>query len=321
LTEEIAHIQSTAHPSSKESILSIQGLRKRFGPTKALDGLDLEVKRGDIYGFLGRNGAGKSTCIKIVAGLVKADEGRVRLLDSEPGLSTSAARRRVGFLIENPAFYPYLDAVENLGCHAMLHGDLDECFPDQVRESLEWVGLADAAHRKVGGYSTGMRQRLGLAQAFLGRPRFMVLDEPLNGLDPEGILHIRTLIQERARTQGTTFFISSHILAEVEQLCTRVGFVDRGRIKAQGTLEELGATGWITLRVSRPGEAFALASEKWPESLARLGSDGRIVMKLDEARIPNLIRTLVEAGFDIFEAGPRSRSLEEIFMELTGRPS
>jgi ABC-2 type transport system ATP-binding protein len=318
LTEEIAHIQPTPVTVKPESVLSIQSLKKRFGPTVALDGVDLEVGQGDIFGFLGRNGAGKSTTIKIVAGLVTPDEGQVRMLDSDRTGSLPATRRYVGFLIENPAFYPYLDAVENLSCHAMLHGGLDEGFLDQVHASLKWVGLEEAAHRKVGGYSTGMRQRLGLAQAFLGRPKLMVLDEPLNGLDPEGILHIRTLIREWADQRGTTFFISSHILAEVEQLCTRVGFVARGRIVAEGTLDELGATGWISLRTSRPEAALRLVAERWPEVQARKSSEGHLSMKLAENEIPVLVRELVEQGFDVFEVGRRPRSLEEIFMELTG---
>jgi ABC-2 type transport system ATP-binding protein len=161
-----------------------------------------------------------------------------------------------------------------------------------------------------------MRQRLGIAQAFLGDPELLVLDEPMNGLDPGGILQIREMIREHAAQRGTTFFISSHILAEMELLCTRVGFVDEGRTVAQGTLEELGAAGRLHLRLSDPASAKDLLLKRWPD--AALMSDG-IALQAGEEDVPDLVRMLVEQGHDLYEITRRARSLEEIFMELTGR--
>lgn len=299
-----------------ETALSLSGLKKRYGSAVALDGVSLEVRRGDLYGFLGRNGAGKSTTIKVLAGLVRPDSGEVSMFEGADPSIDHHARKKMGFLIENPCFHPHLNAEENLFCHWLLLGGEKKQGKAEIRRYLEDVGLEGAAQRKVGGYSTGMRQRLGIAQAFLGDPEVIVLDEPMNGLDPEGIIHIREMIRARAAEQGTTFFISSHILAEVELLCTRVGFVDEGKTVAQGTLEELGSTGRLHVKVSDPAAALDAVSSRWPD--AELLSKG-ITVNVEDADVPALVRLLVEKGHDLFEITRRARSLEEIFMELTRR--
>jgi ABC-2 type transport system ATP-binding protein len=242
----------------------------------------------------------------------------VNLLGAVRPASDHGLRKRVGFLIETPSFLPHLNAVENLRCHWLLQGRGMSGGRSEIMECLEMVGLKAAAHRPVKGYSTGMNQRLGLAQAFLGDPELIVLDEPLSGLDPEGILHIRELIRDWARRRGTTFFISSHILAEVEQLCTRVGFVAHGRTVAEGSLDELGATGWVGIRVSDPARAAAIIKEKWPGAAPEPGREGILSLRLDEALIPELVRLLVAEKLDVHHAGRKPKSLEEVFMELTG---
>jgi len=294
-----------------------KGFPRHYGKTAALQDVNLSVRPGDIYGFLGRNGAGKSTTIKILAGLVRADQGSVKVLDSKLSPSHPKVRSRMGFLIENPAFFPHLNAWENLLCHGFLQGGSKKEKQKEIQACIEQVELKDAAHRRVGGYSTGMKQRLGLAQAFLGNPEIIVLDEPLNGLDPEGIYQIRELLRQRAESRGTTFFVSSHILAEVEQLCNRVGFIAQGKTVAEGTLEELGATGWISVKVSQPEEALQKINAKWPAASPRLFRDKEMNLRMDEALIPDLVRFLVDERFDLYSVTLRPRSLEEIFMEQT----
>ncbi|MFH2001505.1 MAG: ABC transporter ATP-binding protein [Planctomycetota bacterium] len=299
------------------TLLSVKDLKKQYGRAMALAGVSLQVHAGDIYGFLGRNGAGKSTTIKILAGLVRPDQGEVSFFGSASAHPDHMIRKRVGFLIENPSFLPTLNAVENLCCHQILRGRSGPHALQEVRQILERVGLSDVAHRKVGGYSTGMRQRLGLAQAFLGMPEIVVLDEPLNGLDPEGIYSMRKMILEMAAERGTTFFISSHILAEVEQMCNRLGFVAHGKVVAEGSLDELGATGWLLIRVAQHIEALQTIGMQWPQSEPHLTEDRRIALRLDDNKHPELIRFLVAKGYDLYEVMRKPRSLEETFMTLT----
>jgi len=305
---------------SPDLVVEARGLRRRFGADEALRGLDLIVERGDIYGFLGRNGAGKSTTIRILAGLIRADGGEARLLGASVDSRSSALRRKVGFLVENPAFYPALDAVENLTCHAYLQGAVDRAH---IEECLDLVGLADAARRPVKGYSFGMRQRLGLAQAFLGDPEVIILDEPAIGLDPPGVIAVREIIRRFVRERGATFLISSHILGEMERLCTRVGIIESGRMLREGTLFELGATGRVVMRLSDPERGMSLAADRFPRSAPRQSADHRVQLVLDDSEVPGLVRLLVEAGIDLYEVSSRPATLEELFLELVdkGGPS
>lgn len=305
----------------------IRGLSRRFGDTQALRGLDMTVQQGDIYGFLGRNGAGKTTAFRILAGLIRPGAGTVHILGRSATQRDPSVRRPVGFLVETPAFFPYLNAVDNLRCHAFLAGSVTR---DEIDECLGLFGLAGVARRKVGGYSLGMRQRLGLAQAFLGDPEILVLDEPSVGLDAEGVIEIREIIRNRAEQQGTTFLISSHILGEMERLCTRIGVVEAGRMMAEGTLTELGAAGQVAFRVSDPPRAESLIDERFPDARHRSGgsssscagepvgsgSDGRILASLEEDQIPHAVRLFVEAGLDVLEVSSGPATLEDLFLHL-----
>ncbi len=201
-------------------------LSRRFGRRVAVRNLSLCVRSGEIYGFLGPNGAGKTTAIRCMLGLIRSDSGHTKIFGESDPIKRLEG---VGAMVESPAFHGFLSARENL-MHAVRYADLRA---ETVDEALQTVGLTDRSEHKVATYSMGMRQRLGLARAILGRPRLLILDEPTNGMDPRGVADVRALILEFAREHGTTVFISSHHLAEVERLCNRVGILDRGHLVAE----------------------------------------------------------------------------------------
>ena len=216
-------------------VLRTFDLSKRFGDVVAVDHVNLHVEEGELFGFLGPNGAGKTTTIAMMLGLLSPTTGRVEILGEEVSPTRTAALRHVGALVNTPGFYPYLSGRENLRLLARLYPDVDD---RRVEEVLELVGLRAAAARKVKGYSTGMKQRLGLAAALLHRPRLLILDEPTNGLDPIGMRDMRELLRALADA-GTTIFLSSHLLHEVEQICDRVAILNEGRIVAEGEVKAL----------------------------------------------------------------------------------
>ncbi len=324
-------MQAAAAKQQEESCpvdpIVIRGLSRRFGETEALRSLDMSVKQGDIYGFLGRNGAGKTTAFRILAGLIRPGAGTVRILGRSATQRDPTVRRCVGFLVETPAFFPYLNAFDNLRCHAYLAGGVDR---KEIEKNLDLFGLSRVARRRVGGYSLGMRQRLGLAQAFLGDPDILILDEPSVGLDAEGVIEVREIIRDRAVEKGTTFLISSHILGEMERLCTRIGVVESGRMMAEGTLAELGATGRVTIRTSDPGRAAVLINERFAgalqespaavpdgsEALPAGCQDGKLLASLSEEEIPVAVRLFVEAGLDVHEISFGPATLEDLFLHL-----
>jgi len=299
-------------------MITTHGLTKRFGRVLAVDGVDLDVREGDRYGFLGPNGSGKTTTVRMVLGLVYATRGEIEVLGKPMPGRAREVLPEVGALVEGPAAYPHLSARKNLTI-------FDAAGPStatasrrnrrqRVDEVLEQVGLASIGRRPVRTYSLGMRQRLGIASALLGRPRLLVLDEPTNGLDPQGIREIRELLVGLNQT-GTTIFMSSHLLAEVEQLCTRVGVVDRGRLVAQAALAELrGETGRTVVRVGDPAGAVALM-------------DGRVVgregdrLVLADMTVAEATQRLVQARIEVHEAAPERRSLEDVVLSLTSHGS
>ncbi len=304
-----------------DAAVSFRGVSRSFGETRALDSLDMTVGRGDIYGFLGRNGAGKTTAIRVLAGLIRCDSGEVRLMERDAAAGDPSVRGTTGFLVESPAFFSQLNGFDNLVCHLYLMGRRDlagAAGREQVDRFLRLFGLENAARRKVGGYSLGMRQRLGLAQAFLGDPEVIALDEPANGLDPEGVIAVRGIIRRFVEEKGTTFLISSHILGEMEQLCTRVGIIEKGRMAAEGTLAELGATGRVIVKVTDSARGLVFARERFPECAPRSRQAGGFQLTLAKEGIPRLVRELVEAGFDVQEVSAGTATLEELFLELTG---
>jgi ABC-2 type transport system ATP-binding protein len=292
-----------------ELLIETHGLTKRYrNGIVAVDGLDLTVRRGEVYGFLGPNGAGKTTTMRMLVGLTRPSAGGAVVAGAPPGRHLQS----VGSLVESPAFYPYLTGRDNLRVLARYAGVARR----RVDEVLEEVDLAPRAGHKYSTYSLGMKQRLGVAAALLKDPELLILDEPTNGLDPQGIVEMRELVRG-VGTGNRTVVLSSHQLGEVEQICDRVGVIRQGRMVAEGTVAELRGQTGITV-VATPAER---ASEILARSLGREHvqlHEGRLRLSIDPARAAEVNRTLVQAGIDVSELGASGRSLEEIFFELTG---
>lgn len=288
-------------------------LVKRFGPLRAVDGIDLDVREGDIYGFLGANGSGKTTTVRMLLGLVHATSGQIELLGQAMPAAARTVLPEVGALIEGPAAYGHLSGRANLLLFdAAGRGGSRRTRRARVGDALEQVGLAGVGKRPVRNYSLGMRQRLGLAGALLRTPALLILDEPTNGLDPQGIHEIRELLLG-LHAQGTTVFLSSHLLGEIEQLCTRVGVLDRGRLVLQEQLSDLQApTGRTVVHTPDVEAARALVGEALVEVLA----DGGLVIASGDA--PAVNRALVVAGIRVRELAPQRRSLEQVVLEAAG---
>lgn len=227
----------TEAASGAEWALEVDGLTRSYGHHTVVNQLDLRVARGDIYGFLGPNGAGKTTTMRMILGLIRRDAGTIKIFGKPEGVE---ARGCLGGIVEGPRFYPFLSGVENLRIFAAYSGGIDEA---RIQELLYLVRLKERQDDAVKRYSLGMKQRLGIAQALLAKPEFLLLDEPTNGLDPAGIREVRDLILKLHDEVGLTVFVSSHILKEIEGLCTRVGIIQDGRKVAEGTVEELSREG------------------------------------------------------------------------------
>jgi len=294
------------------------GLAKHFGAVAAVDGVDLAVPAGSTYGFLGPNGSGKTTTIRVLLGLVNPTRGSWSLLGEPMPQRAMAALPRVGALVEGPAFYPWLSGHDNLA-------RLDALGPDgrsstrekRIGEALARVGLTAAARRKYKAYSLGMRQRLGLAWALLRPRQLLVLDEPTNGMDPQGTREIRHLVRQLAE-EGTTVFLSSHLLSEVEQVCTHVGVMHRGKLLMQGTLDELRASSAPRLRVEPddPARAMEVLGAMGLRDLSRRGPE--VVATLGDVAPEECNRRLVEAGVGVRMLLRERASLEDAFVALTG---
>jgi ABC-2 type transport system ATP-binding protein len=293
-------------------VIVTRALTKRYGRTVAVDAVDLEVREGDRYGFLGPNGSGKTTTVRMLLGLVYATAGEIEVLGKPVPKRVAEVLPDVGALVEGPAAYPHLSGRRNLALlDAAGRGGGRRTRRRRIDEALEQVGLAGVDQRPVKAYSLGMRQRLGLAGALLRRPRLLILDEPTNGLDPQGIKEIRELLVE-LNAGGTTVFLSSHLLAEVEQLCTRVGVVDRGRLVLEEDLATLrAATGRIL--VGTP-DAAAAAAVLDGQLEARDGD--RLVIRHGDPAALNAL--LVEAGVRVTSIHAEQRTLEQVVLDVTG---
>jgi ABC-type multidrug transport system ATPase subunit len=298
-----------------EAVLEIRGLVKRYGAVEALKGIDLTIDRGSIYGFIGPNGAGKTTTIRIVAGLVRPTAGSVRLHGVDLAKDRLAAAKGLRTLVEVPAFYPGLTGLQNLSIFARLLSAPRE----EVLRLLERVGLSPAKDRAVGGYSLGMRQRLGIAQAMLGDPDLVVLDEPMNGLDPAGMHEMREFIREENQKRGVTFLLSSHLLDDVQRLCDRIGILHRGKLVAEGRIGDLlsSAVSGYAVRCDRPQEALRALVAAIPEAKPRLDGEGTLHVEGDGAILEALHRALLSAGSPASEVSPVRASLERYFLDLT----
>ena len=297
-----------------EPALEAQALRKDFGSKTAVRDLTLSVPRGEVFGFLGPNGAGKTTSIKMLLGLVHPTAGGGRLLGAPIG--RPKARARIGYLPEHFAFHEWLRGRELLRFHGRLLGLGGEALESSLEGLLRRVELGEAGERCLREYSKGMKQRIGLAQALLGEPDLVFLDEPTSGLDPLGRLLVRDVIRD-LKARGTTVFLNSHLLSEVEVTCDRVAFVKQGRVVREMTLGAAERDLEVELRLDR-------ASPTVLEGLARFArdvreEDGRIRLRVDgEERLPEVSRWLAAQGVGLYHLAARRRSLEDVFLEVVG---
>jgi ABC-2 type transport system ATP-binding protein len=295
--------------------IEVRGLVKRYGEILAVDHVDLTVEAGDVFGYLGPNGAGKTTSLRMMLGLIRPDEGSVRLFGRDPQLGVAALEGVAGF-VEAPAFYPYLSGRENLRlCAALDGGDARV----QIEEVLDVVEMSSRAKDRVGGYSHGMRQRLGIASALLRRPRLLLLDEPATGLDPGGMRDMRELIRDLA-ARGITVLLSSHLLVEVEELCNRVAIVRTGRVVYEGTLADLRDRAGVSYLLRTGDDEIAhrvCAAQAGIDEVREAQPDGLLFRASGERAVGELSLALAESGAPLLELTPRQASLEDLFFQLT----
>jgi ABC-2 type transport system ATP-binding protein len=289
-------------------------LVKRYKEVLAVDHVDLNVRRGDVYGFLGPNGAGKTTTLRMALGLITPTEGTVELFGRDPLREGARALEGVAGFVEAPRFYPYMTGRKNLEMLAALDG---AGASERIDEVLEIVELAPRGRHKVGGYSHGMRQRLGIAAALLRRPRLLILDEPATGLDPAGMRDMRALIR-RLAGEGMTVLLSSHQLPEVQELCDRVAIVDRGKVVYEGALADLRRQGGAGYRLRTTDDTIALPVVRTQEGVthANAGEHG-LTFQADEHHVGALSLALGQAGIGILALTPELATLEDLFFRLT----
>jgi ABC-2 type transport system ATP-binding protein len=300
-----------------EAAIETKGLVKRFGDRAAVDNVDLVVPQGTAFGFLGPNGAGKTTLIRTLVGLTQPSAGAVELLGLPQPQKRREALARVGAIVEEPRFHPHLTGRENLQIVAAAR---DRAADGRIAGALERVGLAQRAGDRVKTYSLGMRQRLGIARCLLADPGLLILDEPMNGLDPAGILEMRHLIRAFV-DEGRTVFLSSHLLDEVEKTCDDIAIVDRGRVILQGSVAEIAASGQPTLVIAvddLEATRSLLADEPRVTHIEVEGSDLRLTLAdgLDPAEVN---QALVSAGVRVSRLEPARATLEEKFLAVTSR--
>jgi ABC-2 type transport system ATP-binding protein len=293
------------------TVVETHGLTKKFGSrVLAVDSIAMSVRRGEVYGFLGPNGAGKTTTLRMLVGLIRPTSGTAVVAGHAPGAPAGLAS--IGSLIESPGFYPYLSGRENLRVVADLAGTDHK----RVEAVLDIVELTGRAGRKFGTYSTGMKQRLGVAAALLKDPALLILDEPTNGLDPQGMAEMRKLIKDIGQGDRTVL-LSSHLLGEVEQICDRVGVISNGKLVKQSSVQELLGAEGVLVRAQPIDQARQLLARMFGADSVS-SQDGAIHLKTKPERSVDINRELVNAGIAVSELRPFERSLEEVFFQLTG---
>ncbi|WP_040209605.1 ABC transporter ATP-binding protein [Neobacillus jeddahensis] len=297
----------------KKITLAVKNLKKVIGKREIIKGLTFDLREGEVFGFLGPNGAGKTTTIRMLVGLIKPTAGSIRICDYNVEEQFQEAMNNLGCIVENPELYPYLSGYNNLLHFARM---IDGIGEERIKEVTELVGLSDRIHDKVKTYSLGMRQRLGIAQALLGRPKVLILDEPTNGLDPAGIREMRQFIRFLAEEEGLSVLVSSHLLSEIQLLCDRVAIISRGTIVRIDTVQQLLANRErVVWRIS--------PLEKGKQVLSSFTSieemeDGTLLTEFDEQKTPEWNKQLVKAGVSVTEIYRKMPVLEDLFLELTG---
>ena len=293
-------------------IIQTQNLNYYFGQQKVLDQLTLEVPKGGIYGFLGPNGSGKTTTIKLLLNLLKSSEQNISLFGQQITENRTEILKKIGSLVEQPAIYPHLSGYENLKNRANLLGISKE----KVMETLALVGLIEAAKKSAEKYSLGMKQRLGIGLALLDDPELLILDEPTNGLDPNGIIEVRNLIKELAEKQQKTIFISSHLLAEIEKIATHVGIINKGKMLFQGSINELQSlkTSQIIIETSDNQAALMLLQGKYPD--VKLDLNVHIPFENIE-QMGFINHFLIQNGLIVYSIYQQKKDLESLFLDIT----
>lgn len=305
------------------SVIQVQGLTKKFGHQfTAVNDLSFSVNKGDVYGFLGQNGAGKSTTIRMLLSLITPTSGSIEIFGMPLQTNRAAIMQNVGAVIEKPAMYEYLTAYQNLKIFSALSGVSKTRL--QLLNELDVVGLAARAHDLVRTFSQGMKQRLAIAMAMVNDPQLILLDEPTNGLDPQGIADIRNLILQLSRVQGKTVLVSSHLLSEIEQVATRLIIIDKGCKLVEGDSKDLFDTSKTVVAIQTLNNIEAtkqLMQTSWASHvLIDRSSDKEICMQLDEKLLPTLHKNLVEMGIGVLSVKPM-HSLEDYFLRITSTPS
>ncbi|ASS85931.1 ABC transporter ATP-binding protein [Geobacillus lituanicus] len=298
---------------TKRATLMVKELRKTIRGKEIIKGISFELHEGEVFGFLGPNGAGKTTTIRMLVGLIRPTAGTVAIGGYDLHRQFTDAIRQIGCIVENPEMYPYLTGWENLEHFARMMPGIGA---DRIMEVAKLVGLEQRIHDRVGTYSLGMRQRLGIAQALLGKPKVLILDEPTNGLDPAGIREMRAFIRFLAETEGLSVLVSSHLLSEIQLMCDRVAIMAKGRLLAVDTVERLlnqqARVVWKAVPIER---ARVLLSE---ETEVLRADEETIVTPYKPSRLAAWNAKLVRAGVSVSEIEPRLPTLEDLFIELTG---
>ncbi|MBW3491553.1 ABC transporter ATP-binding protein [Bacillus sp. FDAARGOS_1420] len=297
------------------TILSVRDLKKVIGKKTLVEDISFDVKQGEVFGFLGPNGAGKTTTIRMLVGLIKATEGTISIGGYSIKENFREAMRQIGSIVENPELYTYLTGWENLKQFARMLGDISD---ERIVEIAKMVHLDERIHDKVKTYSLGMKQRLGIAQALLGNPKLLILDEPTNGLDPAGIRELREFIHKLVKEENMSVFISSHLLSEVQLICDRVAIIHKGKMITVAPIEELIKTAsdrveWVVTPVSKAKDMLDAAEEIEEVSV----EDERLLCRMDVASINVWNKHFVENGIDVHSVKELVFTLEDLFIELT----
>lgn len=309
-------MESGVIQSSKESIIEVRDLTRLFKDIRAVDGLSFSVPSGDVYGFLGQNGAGKSTTIRMLLTLVRPTSGEIRIFGMDLQKHRKEILRQTGAIIERPDLYKYLTAKENLRIFSRISGV--KLSRQQIMEHLDRVGLAERADSKVRTYSQGMKQRLGIAVALVHDPQLVILDEPTNGLDPQGIADVRKLIGHLSKDLRKTVLVSSHLLNEIELVADSLVIIDKGRKIVEGGKEELLQPKQMQVELitdDNERSTVLIKESRWASTYLQ-NENGSILLQLERALIPELNRTLVEKGINVVSLRPK-HSLEDFFLSLT----
>ncbi len=297
-----------------ENVLKVRGLSKYFGKRKVVDNIDLNVYAGEVLGFLGPNGAGKTTAIKMIMGFLSNDGGEIEICGYNVKKNYEEAMALVGGIVENPDMYKQFSGRMNLDMYARAHGGISET---RIKEIIQMVSLENRINDKVKKYSLGMKQRLGLAQALIHKPKLLILDEPTNGLDPAGIKELRDILKKFAHEENAAVLVSSHQLAEMQLMCDRVAIISNGKILCEKNIDELGREDGMRPLYKFTVDNVSLALEILGES-AEADGEETVLLRTEKEGVPSAVAELSKAGVGIYEITKEENSLEDAFIEITG---